>query len=86
MFLLSDLNIFIRSKLILLDIYFVFNSQKKYGLRDIQAAVVDGKAYCTFVRDASTEISGIVFDLDKDRFHVMVATGPVNPSEYYICL
>lgn len=69
------------------DHNFVFNSQKKYGLSDIQAAVVNGQAYCTFVRDASTDISGIKFDLDKDRFHIMVATGPVNPSEYcaYVC-
>lgn len=40
--------------------------ESKYGLSEIQAAVVDGKTYCTFVRDPSTEISGIVFDLDND--------------------
>ncbi|XP_045117607.1 putative ferric-chelate reductase 1 homolog isoform X2 [Portunus trituberculatus] len=70
------------------DVVMAFNNgrnnemlvEKKYGLSDIQAAVVNGQAYCTFVRDASTEISGIVFDLDKDRFHLMVATGPVNPN------
>lgn len=60
------------------------SSQNKYGLSEIQAAVVDGKAYCTFVRDPSTEISGIVFDLDNDRFHLMLATGSVTPSKYCI--
>lgn len=54
--------------------------ESKYGLSEIQAAVVDGKTYCTFVRDPSTEISGIVFDLDNDRFHLMLATGSANPN------
>lgn len=51
------------------------------GLSEIQAAVIDGKTYCTFVREGYTEISGNVYDLNNNRFHLMLATGPVSASE-----
>ncbi|KAG7161715.1 ferric-chelate reductase 1-like 1, partial [Homarus americanus] len=55
-------------------------AKSKYGLSDIKTLQVDGKVYCTFIRQALTEITAVTFDLDTDTFHLMLATGPAGES------
>ncbi|XP_076034442.1 putative ferric-chelate reductase 1 homolog [Oratosquilla oratoria] len=54
----------------------------QYGLRDPQAAAIDGHIYCRFVREAQTETYGKIFDLDKSRFHIMMAKGELGFNGY----
>ncbi|XP_045623366.1 putative ferric-chelate reductase 1 homolog isoform X1 [Procambarus clarkii] len=58
-----------------------FLANPKYGISDIKTLQVNGKVYCTFVRQPRTEIKNIVFDLDKDTFHLMLAAGPAEESK-----
>lgn len=70
------------------DVLMAYNNGKsnelltnsKYGLSNIQTLQVDGKVYCTFVRQAHTDMAGVNFDLDSERFHLMLAMGPAEES------
>ncbi|CAL4140771.1 unnamed protein product, partial [Meganyctiphanes norvegica] len=48
------------------------------GITSEQTAFVDGRVYCSFIRDVETEILGDVFNLDTDKYNLMVATGGVS--------
>ncbi|XP_066965920.1 putative ferric-chelate reductase 1 homolog isoform X1 [Macrobrachium rosenbergii] len=56
-------------------------SNAKYGLSDIKTAGVDGRIYCSFVRQALTQVNNINFDLEAERFHLMLAKGPASANK-----
>ncbi|XP_068248555.1 putative ferric-chelate reductase 1 homolog isoform X2 [Palaemon carinicauda] len=66
------------------DVLMGFNSGKsneiltdsKYGLSDIKTAGIDGRVYCSFIRQAMTEINNIQYNLQDERYHLMLAKGP----------
>lgn len=49
-------------------------------LTEINTLLVDEKLYCKFVRRAKTEIMDTTFDLENDRYHIMLAMGPASSS------
>lgn len=56
-------------------------SNSKYGITDIKTTQVDGKVYCSFIRQTVTEIKSIKFDLAEDRFNLMLARGPAAQNQ-----
>uniref|UniRef100_A0A2P2I8J2 Ferric-chelate reductase 1 homolog n=3 Tax=Hirondellea gigas TaxID=1518452 RepID=A0A2P2I8J2_9CRUS len=54
-----------------------FLKDQKQGLSDYEMKQIDGKLYCRFTRQAKMEIEGKQFDLDNEKFYLMIAQGPL---------
>ncbi|CAL4124791.1 unnamed protein product, partial [Meganyctiphanes norvegica] len=50
----------------------------KLGISNEATSFMDGRIYCSFVRDVETNIMGNDFNLDTDKYNLMVAAGGVG--------
>ncbi|KAK4319539.1 hypothetical protein Pmani_009527 [Petrolisthes manimaculis] len=56
------------------------DSKSRSFLSDVRTLLLDNKIYCKFVRRANTEIMNTYYDLENNRYHIMMARGSASKS------
>ncbi|CAG2056667.1 unnamed protein product, partial [Timema podura] len=64
------------------NVYLSYNTDKtnarsssQRGISFINSSYVNGEVYCRFTRDVVTNISGKIYDLEKNKYYLLLAVG-----------